>query len=40
MMGGLIIQELRCPRCRNRRTARQLGKRLSFCFNCRLSWHS
>jgi hypothetical protein len=32
-MHGLVIEERRCPTCRNPRTARVGGT--SFCFNCR-----
>jgi hypothetical protein len=37
MRDGMIIQELACPRCAIRRTAR-LAYGTSFGFNCRLQW--
>jgi hypothetical protein len=32
-MYGFVIEQSRCPRCRNLRTARL--RSVSFCFNCR-----
>jgi hypothetical protein len=34
-MIGIVIQHVRCPRCRIRRTGRLGSARVSFCFNCR-----
>jgi hypothetical protein len=38
MNGGILIQERRCPRCGNRRTARRGCSDHAICFNCRSYW--
>ncbi len=38
MNGGMIIQDIGCPRCLVRRTVRLGLSTTSFCFNCRFRW--